>query len=125
MTKEIIHTDQAPKALGPYSQAVKVNGFIYASGQLGIDPATGEMVKGVEAQTKQAFANIKAVLEAGGSSLDKIVKTTVLFKDLGNFIAVNEIYASFFEGDYPARSAFQVAKLPNDADIEIEVIAEA
>lgn len=123
MSKQVIHTDKAPKALGPYSQAIETNGFIFASGQLGIDPATGDLQVGAEAQIKQALKNVAAVLEEAGSSLENIVKTTIFFKDLANFQAVNEIYGSFFENAYPARSAFQVAKLPLDAEVEIEVVA--
>lgn len=125
MAKEIIQTNNAPKALGPYSQAVKVNGFIFTSGQLGINPATGELAEGATKQAEQAFKNLASVLEEAGSSLEKIVKATVFFKDLNQFTAVNEVYATFFSSDFPARSAFQVAKLPLDAEIEIEVIAEA
>ncbi|EPY2526940.1 RidA family protein [Listeria monocytogenes] len=125
MTKEIIQTSSAPKALGPYSQAVKVNGLIFTSGQLGINPATEKLVEGTTNQAEQAFKNLAAVLEEAGSGLDKIIKVTVFFKDLKEFTAVNEVYATFFSGDFPARSAFQVAKLPLDAEIEIEVIAEA
>lgn len=123
MSKQVIHTDKAPKALGPYSQAIETNDFIFASGQLGIDPATGDLQVGAEAQIKQALKNVAAVLEEAGSSLENIVKTTIFFKDLANFQAVNEIYGSFFENAYPARSAFQVAKLPLDAEVEIEVVA--
>ncbi|EHL3120813.1 RidA family protein [Listeria monocytogenes] len=125
MTKEIIQTSSAPKALGPYSQAVKVNGLIFTSGQLGINPETGELADGTTKQAEQAFKNIAAVLAEAGSGLDKIIKATVFFKDLNEFKAVNEVYATFFSSDFPARSAFQVAKLPLDAAIEIEVIAEA
>lgn len=125
MAKEIIQTNNAPRALGPYSQAVKVNGFIFTSGQLGINPATGELAEGATKQAEQAFKNLASVLEEAGSSLEKIVKATVFFKDLNQFTAVNEVYATFFSSDFPARSAFQVAKLPLDAEIEIEVIAEA
>ncbi|AAT03641.1 RidA family protein [Listeria monocytogenes] len=125
MAKEIIQTSSAPKALGPYSQAVKVNGLIFTSGQLGINPETGELADGTTKQAEQAFKNIAAVLAEAGSGLDKIIKATVFFKDLNEFKAVNEVYATFFSSDFPARSAFQVAKLPLDAAIEIEVIAEA
>lgn len=125
MAKEIIQTSLAPKALGPYSQAVKVNGLIFTSGQLGINPETGELADGTTKQAEQAFKNIAAVLAEAGSGLDKIIKATVFFKDLNEFKAVNEVYATFFSSDFPARSAFQVAKLPLDAAIEIEVIAEA
>lgn len=125
MAKEIIQTSSAPKALGPYSQAVKVNGLIFTSGQLGINPETGELADGTTKQAEQAFKNIAAVLAEAGSGLDKIIKATVFFKDLNEFKAVNEVYVTFFSSDFPARSAFQVAKLPLDAAIEIEVIAEA
>ncbi|EKN7724940.1 RidA family protein [Listeria monocytogenes] len=125
MAKEIIQTSSAPKALGPYSQAVKVNGLIFTSGQLGINPETGELADGTTKQAEQAFKNIAAVLAEAGSGLDKIIKATVFFKNLNEFKAVNEVYATFFSSDFPARSAFQVAKLPLDAAIEIEVIAEA
>ncbi|ECR2406565.1 RidA family protein [Listeria monocytogenes] len=125
MAKEIIQTSSAPKALGPYSQAVKVNGLIFTSGQLGINPETGELADGTTKQAEQAFKNIAAVLAEAGSGLDKIIKATVFFKDLNEFKAVNEVYATFFSSDFPTRSAFQVAKLPLDAAIEIEVIAEA
>ncbi|EMC2396134.1 RidA family protein [Listeria monocytogenes] len=125
MAKEIIQTSSAPKALGPYSQAVKVNGLIFTSGQLGINPETGELADGTTKQAEQAFKNIAAVLAEAGSGLDKIIKATVFFKDLNEFKPVNEVYATFFSSDFPARSAFQVAKLPLDAAIEIEVIAEA
>ncbi|HFK0779661.1 TPA: RidA family protein [Listeria monocytogenes] len=125
MAKEIIQTSSAPKALVPYSQAVKVNGLIFTSGQLGINPETGELADGTTKQAEQAFKNIAAVLAEAGSGLDKIIKATVFFKDLNEFKAVNEVYATFFSSDFPARSAFQVAKLPLDAAIEIEVIAEA
>ncbi|HEL8663397.1 TPA: RidA family protein [Listeria monocytogenes] len=125
MAKEIIQTSSAPKALGPYSQAVKVNGLIFTSGQLGINPETGELADGTTKQAEQAFKNIAAVLAEAGSGLDKIIKATVFFKDLNEFKAVNEVYATFFSSDFPARSAFQVAKLPLDAAIEIEVIVEA
>ncbi|EIA7301027.1 RidA family protein [Listeria monocytogenes] len=125
MAKEIIQTSSAPKALGPYSQAVKVNGLIFTSGQLGINPETGELADGTTKQAEQAFKNIAAVLAEAGSGLDKIIKATVFFKDLNEFKAVNEVCATFFSSDFPARSAFQVAKLPLDAAIEIEVIAEA
>ncbi|MBC1878433.1 RidA family protein [Listeria seeligeri] len=125
MGKEIIQTNNAPKALGPYSQAVKVNGLIFTSGQLGINPATGELAEGAVNQAEQAFRNLAAVQEEAGSGLDKIIKATVFFKDLNQFAVVNEVYATFFSSNFPARSAFQVAKLPLDAEIEIEVIAEA
>lgn len=123
MSKQVIHTDKAPKALGPYSQAIETNGFIFASGQLGIDPETGELQVGAENQMQQALKNVSSLLAEANSGLEKIVKTTIFFKDLANFQAVNAVYGSFFDKEFPARSAFQVAGLPLDAEIEIEVIA--
>lgn len=123
MSKTIIHTDNAPKAIGPYSQAVQVGPFVYTSGQLGLDPETGEFPEGVAAQAKQSLANVKAILEEAGVSLADVVKTTVFLKDMNDFATVNEVYASFFEAPYPARSAVEVARLPKDALVEIEVIA--
>ena len=124
MSKEIINTPNAPAAIGPYVQAVKAGNMLFASGQIPIDPATGEIVEGgIEAQTRQVFANIKAVLEEAGSGLDKIVKTTCFLQNMDDFATVNEIYGSYFDGDYPSRSAFEVAKLPKGALIEIETIA--
>ena len=124
--KEIISTKNAPGAIGPYSQAVKVGNFIFASGQIPLDPVTGVFPEGIEAQTRQALTNAKNILEAAGTSLDKAVKTTVFLKDMNDFAAMNAVYAEFFsEGSYPARSAVQVARLPKDAGVEIEIIAEA
>lgn len=123
--KTVISTDQAPGAIGPYSQAIKVGNLLFASGQIPLDPATGAFPEGIEAQTKQALTNVKNILEAAGTSLDKVVKTTVFLSDMNNFAAMNGVYASFFsEGSYPARSAVEVARLPKDAMVEIEVIAE-
>ena len=111
--KTVISTPNAPGAIGPYSQAVKVGALLFLSGQLGIDPATGAITGGVAAQTKQALTNAKAILEAAGSTMDKVVKTTVFLSDIGNFAAMNEVYGTFFTaGSYPARSAFEVAALP-------------
>lgn len=122
--KQVVSTDRAPAAIGPYAQAVTLNGLIITSGQLPIDPATGAFPEGIQAQTRQSLTNVKAILEAAGSSMDKVVKTTVFLSDMNNFGAMNEVYATFFgEGGYPARSAVEVARLPKDALVEIEVIA--
>jgi len=126
MAKNIIATRNAPGAIGPYSQGIKANGFVFASGQIGLDPATGELVKGgITEQSRQVLLNVKNVLEAAGSGLDKVVKTTVFLKDINNFAAMNAVYSEFFKTDCPARSAVQVAALPKGALVEIEVIAEA
>lgn len=123
MSKEIIETNKAPGALGPYSQAIKINGMVYTSGQLGINPETGEMPDDLESQAHQVFKNIEAVLEAAGTNMDKVVKTLVFLSDMDDFLAVNKIYEEYFIGNYPARSAVEVARLPKDAKLEIEVIA--
>ena len=124
--KTVISTPNAPGAIGPYSQAVKVGSLLFLSGQLGIDPATGAITGDVAAQTKQALTNAKAILEAAGSTMDKVVKTTVFLSDIGNFAAMNGVYGTFFtEGSYPARSAFEVAALPKGGLVEIELVAEA
>ena len=126
MAKNIIATKNAPGAIGPYSQGIRANGFVFASGQIGLDPATGEFVKGgIAEQSRQALLNVKNVLEAAGSGLDKAVKTTVFLKDINDFAAMNAVYSEFFKTDCPARSAVQVAALPKGALVEIEVIAEA
>ena len=126
MAKNIIATKNAPGAIGPYSQGIRANGFVFASGQIGLDPATGEFVKGgIVEQSRQALLNVKNVLEAAGSGLDKAVKTTVFLKDINDFAAMNAVYSEFFKTDCPARSAVQVAALPKGALVEIEVIAEA
>ena len=110
--KQVVSTDRAPAAIGPYAQAVTLNGLIITSGQLPIDPATGAFPEGIQAQTRQSLTNVKAILEAAGSSMDKVVKTTVFLSDMNNFGAMNEVYATFFtEGSYPARSAVEVARL--------------
>ncbi|MBR4167201.1 MAG: RidA family protein [Bacteroidales bacterium] len=120
-----INTKNAPAAIGPYSQAVSSGGFIFVSGQLPIDPATGEFPEGgVEAQTRQSLSNIKSILEEAGSGLDKVLKTTVLLADMGDFAAMNGVYAEFFGTPYPARCAFAVKTLPKGALVEIECIAE-
>lgn len=119
-----IETAAAPAAIGPYSQAITCNGMIYTSGQLPADPATGALVEGIEAQTRQSLSNVKAILEAAGSGMDKVVKTTVFLSDMENFGAMNQVYAQFFgEGAFLARSAVQVGRLPKDALVEIEVVA--
>ncbi len=124
MSKECVFASGAPAALGPYSHANKAGNFIFASGQLGLDPATGALVEGdVKAQAKQALQNLAIVLKACGCSLSDVVKTTVFLKDIRDFAAVNEIYGSFFQKDFPARSAIQVAALPKDGLVEIEAIA--
>ena len=122
--RKIVATDKAPAAIGPYAQANIIGNLVITSGQIPIDPVTGNLVEGdIEVQTRQVFANLKAVLEAAGSSLDKIVKTTCFMDNMNDFAKMNEVYASFFSGDYPSRSAVEVAKLPKGALIEIEVIA--
>ena len=124
--KTVISTPNAPGAIGPYAQAIKVGSLLFLSGQLGIDPKTGEITGDVAAQTKQALTNAKAILAAAGSTMDKVVKTTVFLSDIGNFAAMNGVYGTFFtEGSYPARSAFEVAALPKGGLVEIELVAEA
>jgi 2-iminobutanoate/2-iminopropanoate deaminase len=123
---ESIQTDRAPQAIGPYSQAIKANGFIFASGQIPLDPATMRIVEGgIEEQTGRVLDNLKAVLEAAGSSLDRVVKTTVYLADMGEFAAMNEIYARYFDATKPARATVQVARLPRDVKVEIDVVALA
>ncbi|MEO0078037.1 MAG: RidA family protein [candidate division WOR-3 bacterium] len=118
-------TDKAPQPIGPYSQAVKCQGFVFISGQLGIDPETGMLVSGgIIPETEQALRNLTAVLEAAGSGMDRVVKTTVFLANMADFGRVNEVYGRFFPGPAPARSAFQVAALPKGAAIEIEAVAE-
>lgn len=122
--KKEIKTDNAPKAIGPYSQAIEANGMIFASGQIAIDPKTGELSTGtVEEQTRLVLQNLKAVLEAAGSSLDKAVKCTVFLQDMDDFNKMNGVYAEFFTPPYPARAAVQAARLPKDVKVEIEAIA--
>lgn len=122
--KKIISTDKAPAAIGPYSQAVEVNGLVYTSGVIPVDPATGNIPEGSVAQAQQAFTNMKNLVEAAGSSMDKVLKTTVFIKEMNDFAAINEVYAKFFPEPYPARSCVEVARLPKDVMLEIEVIAE-
>jgi endoribonuclease L-PSP, putative len=126
MGKMVVSTNKAPGAIGPYSQGIKANGFIFVSGQLPLDPDTGAFVEGgIENQTKQSLTNVKNILEAAGSGMDKVVKTTVFLKNIADFAAMNSVYSEFFKTECPARSAFQVAALPKDAALEIEVIAIA
>lgn len=122
--KRIINTENAPKAVGPYSQAVEANGTLYISGQLPIDPATAKFVEGgIKEQTEQVFKNIGAILEAAGYTFNDVVKSTVLLNDIADFGAMNEVYATIYTKDMPARVAYQVAKLPMAALVEIETIA--
>ena len=125
MAKQIIHTDKAPGAIGPYSQATRVGGTVFTSGQLGLDPATGKLAQGVRAQAEQAMRNLGEILAAAGLGYGDIVKTVIFVQDLADFKTVNEVYASFFEGDYPARSCVQVAALPMGGLLEIECVALA
>lgn len=119
-----IQTTKAPAAIGPYSQAVEANGFVFASGQLGINPATGEFVEGdVQAQTRQALTNARAIMNEAELDLNNVIKTTVFLSDMANFAAMNEIYAEFFSEPYPARSAVAVKTLPKNALVEVECIA--
>lgn len=124
MLKETVSTSDAPAAIGPYSQAVKCGGYVFASGQIPIDPATGQLVNGgIKDQTSQVLRNLDAVLKAAGSSLEKVVKTTIFIKDMNQFSVVNDVYSLFFADNPPARSTVEVSRLPKDAEIEIEVIA--
>lgn len=121
---ERVHTEQAPAAIGPYSQAIKAGGFVFASGQLPIDPATGVFAEGgIAEQTHQSLKNASAILEAAGASLKQVVKTTVFLSDMANFAAMNEVYAQYFTEPYPARSAVAVKDLPKGALVEIEMMA--
>ncbi len=121
--KTIIHTDKAPAAVGPYSQAVKTGDTLYCSGQIPLRPDGSLETGDIKAQTTQVLNNLKAVLEAGGSSLDKVVKCTCFLSDMNNFASFNEVYATFFTSNPPARSTFQVARLPRDVLVEVEAIA--
>ncbi len=124
MEKVVISTNKAPAAIGPYSQAIKMGNLVFLSGQIPIIPATGEIVRGdIKVQTRQVLENLKHVLEAAGSSLDKVVKTTIFMKDLNDYTAVNDVYKEFFSNKPPARAAVQAARLPKDAGVEIEAIA--
>lgn len=122
--KKEVKTEKAPKAIGPYSQGILANGFVYASGQIPIDPTTGELNTGtVEDQTRQVLKNLGAVLDAAGSSYDQVVKATVFLQDMNDFSRMNQVYAEFFKPPFPARAAFQVARIPRDAKVEVEVVA--
>ena len=123
--KKVICSEHAPAAIGPYAQAIAANGIVFTSGQLPIDPATGAFPEGIAAQTKQSLTNIKNILESDGLSMANVVKTTVLLNNIADFGAMNEVYATFFEGACPARAAFEVAALPKGALVEIEAIAYA
>jgi len=119
-----VHTDKAPAAIGPYSQAIDTGALIYTSGQIPIDPSTGQVVSGgIKEQTAQVLENLKNVLEAAGSGMEKVIKTTVFMKDLSDFSAMNEVYAKYFSEPYPARSCVEVNRLPKDVLIEIEAVA--
>jgi 2-iminobutanoate/2-iminopropanoate deaminase len=121
---KIVQTDAAPKAIGPYSQAVEANGFVFVSGQIPIDPQTGQLVDGdIKKQTKRVFENIKAILAAAGCDLNNVVKVTVFTNDISNFASINEVYSEYFSSHKPARSFVEVSALPKNAQVEIEVIA--
>jgi 2-iminobutanoate/2-iminopropanoate deaminase len=125
-SKRAVETSDAPKAIGPYAQAIVANGFVFTAGQVGADPKTGALVEGgITEQTEQVLKNLEAVLKAAGSSLDDVVKATVFLADLNDFANMNEVYAKRFKTPYPARSTFQAARLPRDARLEIEVVAIA
>lgn len=121
--KNVIKTDKAPAAIGPYSQAIEVNGMVYTSGVIPVDPATGNIPEGSVAQADQAFKNMSNLLEAAGTSMSNVVKTTVFIKEMNDFAAINEVYAKYFPEPYPSRSCVEVARLPKDVMLEIEVIA--
>jgi len=124
--KKIISTDRAPKAIGPYSQAVISNGYAFLSGQVALDPATNQLIEGgIAAQTERVLENLKSVLEACGSSLAQVVKTTVFLKDMGEFAQMNEVYGRYFAENPPARATVEAARLPRDVRVEIECVAEA
>ena len=124
--KQPISTDRGPKAIGPYSQAIKANGFLFVSGQIPLDPETNQLIGGdIRAQTERVLENLKGIVEAAGSSLDRVVKTTVFLKDMGEFAAMNEVYARYFPADPPARATVEAARLPRDVRVEIDLIALA
>jgi len=121
--KEVISTDKAPKAIGPYSQAIKANGFIFTAGQIALDPVTGQLVEGdVARQTTRVLESLKGIVEAAGSSLDRAVKATVYLKDMNDFAAMNEVYARYFPANPPARSTVEAARLPRDVRVEIDLV---
>jgi 2-iminobutanoate/2-iminopropanoate deaminase len=122
--KEVVATELGPKAIGPYSQAIKANGMVFLSGQIPLDPRTQQIVEGdVARQTERVLENLKAVVQAAGSSLDRVIKTTVFLADLNDFAAMNEVYARYFQNQPPSRSTVEVARLPRDARVEIDLIA--
>lgn len=121
--KRIVKTEKAPQAIGPYSQAVEANGFLFISGQLGIDPESGNLPEGVEAQARQSMKNIGSILEAAGVEFSSVIRTGIFLSDMSDFQKVNEIYATFFADQYPARATIQVAGLPKNAAVEIEAVA--
>lgn len=121
--KKVISTDKAPAAIGPYSQAIEVNGMVYTSGVIPVNPATGEIPEGAAAQARQALTNLKNLIEAAGTDMDKVVKTTVFIKEMNEFANINEVYKEFFTESFPARSCVEVARLPKDVQIEIEAVA--
>jgi 2-iminobutanoate/2-iminopropanoate deaminase len=123
MSIKTISTEKAPAAIGPYSQGVRIGNLVFTSGQIPINPATGQMAETIEEQTKQSLENVKAILEAEGLNMDKVVKTTVFLSDMNNFVKMNEVYKTYFTVNLPARSAIQAARLPKDALVEIEAIA--
>jgi 2-iminobutanoate/2-iminopropanoate deaminase len=126
MAKEVVATKQAPAAIGPYSQAIKANGFVFTAGQIALDPASGNIVEGdVRQQTERVCQNLKAILEAAGTSFDKVVKTTVFLKNMSDFAAMNEVYGKYFTQPAPARSTVEVAALPKNVFVEIDVVALA
>jgi 2-iminobutanoate/2-iminopropanoate deaminase len=124
--KEVIATDRGPKAIGPYSQAIRANGLLFVSGQIALDPSTQQLVDGdIQAQTERVLENLKGIVEAAGSALDRVVRTTVFLADMSEFAAMNEIYGRYFPGQPPARSTVQAARLPRDVRVEIDLIALA
>ena len=124
MSRKTISTEKAPAAIGPYSQAICTDGFVFASGQIPLDPATGTIPEGIEAQAALALTNAKNIVEAAGLTMNDVIKTTVFIKNMDDFAKINEVYATFFEGDKPARSCVEVSRLPKDVLIEVEVIAK-
>lgn len=121
--KKVISTDKAPAAIGPYSQAIEVNNMVYTSGVIPVNPATGEIPEGARAQAEQAFSNLTNLVESAGSSMDRVVKTTVFIKEMNDFGTINEVYERFFPAPFPARSCVEVARLPKDVLLEIEAVA--
>ena len=121
--KKVISTDKAPAAIGPYSQAIEVNNMVYTSGVIPVNPATGEIPEGVEAQAEQVFVNMEGLLEAAGTCMENVIKTTVFIKEMNDFAKINEVYAKHFTGTFPARSCVEVARLPKDVLLEVEAIA--